>query len=71
MKKNLKYCFQSTGHGMGNNRTKRPVSGLKRKPCGLVKVSENSTNLCFQQLVKGPLHFDKRSSLPHYQNRIS
>ena len=27
------YWHQSTGHGMGNDRTKSPASGLKRKPC--------------------------------------
>ena len=32
-KKTLKYWHQSTGLGMGNDRTKRPASGLKRKPC--------------------------------------
>ena len=31
--KPLKYRHQSSGHGMGNDRTKRPASGLKRKPC--------------------------------------
>jgi len=32
-KKTPKYGFQSTGHGMRNDRTIRPASGLKRKPC--------------------------------------
>jgi len=32
-KKTPKYWFQSTGRGMRNDRTIRPASGLKRKPC--------------------------------------
>ena len=29
----LKYCYQSTGRKMRNDRTIRPASGLKRKLC--------------------------------------
>ena len=31
--KPLKYWHKSSGHGMGDDRTTRPASGLKRKPC--------------------------------------
>ena len=40
--KPLKYCYQSSGHGMGNDRTKRPVSGLKRKPCSGARRREQN-----------------------------
>ena len=31
--KTPKYWYQSTGRGLKNDRTIRPTSGLKRKPC--------------------------------------
>ena len=31
--KTPKYWYQSTGRGMRDDRTIRPASGLKRKPC--------------------------------------
>ena len=34
-----KYWYQSTGRGRRNDRTMRPASGLKRKPCDSVGES--------------------------------
>jgi len=43
--KTPKYWYQSTGCGMRNDRTIRPASGLKQKPCmqSLQKVQQQET----------------------------